>query len=66
VQNRFEVPPLFHVGLLLTLLTGPVSALSVELAWGSSRRCVHSYIHLGSNGVKALLNFASIGFLVGL
>jgi len=53
VQNHFEVPPLFHLGLLFTFVTGSVNWMAVCFAWlFVAARCVHSYIHLGSNDVS--------------
>ena len=46
-----------------------VSPLSVVLAWGFvAARCVHSYIHLGSNDVsrRFFIYFLSLLFLTGL
>ena len=53
VQNHFEVPPLFYFGLLFAFVTGSVNVVAVCLAWlFVAARCVHSYIHLGSNNVS--------------
>lgn len=53
VQNHFEVPPLFHLALLFTFAASAVNPVSVGLAWlFVATRCVHSYIHLGSNNVS--------------
>ena len=53
VQNHFEVPPLFYVVLLFLYVTGGVTPISVGLAWlYVALRCVHSFIHLGSNDVR--------------
>lgn len=53
VQNHFEVPPLFYAGVLFTFASGSVTTLSVVLAWlFVAARCVHSFIHLGSNNVS--------------
>jgi len=53
VQNHFEIPPLFYFGLLFTFVTGSVNVVAVCLAWlFVAARCVHSYIHLGSNNVS--------------
>jgi len=68
-QNHFEVPPLFHVGVLLSFASGSVSTLAVVFAWlFVVARCVHSYIHLGSNDVsRRFFTFgASLFFLAGL
>jgi hypothetical protein len=69
MQNHFEVPPLFYIAVLLLYMTGSVTPLAVALAWlyfGS--RCVHSFIHLGSNDVtQRFFAFAVSGLiLVGL
>jgi hypothetical protein len=69
VQNHFEVPPLFYAGVLFTLITGTVTGLSVALAWAFvAARCVHSFIHLGSNNVShRFFTYAvSMLFLAGL
>ena len=53
VQNHFEVPPLFYIAILFLYVTDHVTPVAVALAWlyfGS--RCVHSFIHLGSNNVS--------------
>lgn len=53
VQNHFEIPPLFYVVLLFTHVAGQVTAHAVGLAWlYFASRCLHSYIHLGSNNVS--------------
>ncbi len=53
VQNHFEVPPLFYIVLLFLLVTGSVTQVAVILAWlYFLSRCLHSYIHLGSNNVS--------------
>jgi hypothetical protein len=52
MQNHFEMPPLFYIAVIFLYVTGSVTPLAVVLAWlyfGS--RCVHSFIHLGSNNV---------------
>lgn len=53
VQNHFEVPPLFHIVVMATYVTGMVSTAAVVLAWMYFlARCIHSGIHLGSNNVS--------------
>lgn len=52
VQNHFEVPPLFHIGVLLSYATQSVSAAALGFAWlFVLARLLHAYIHLGSNNV---------------
>lgn len=52
VQNHFEVPPLFHIGVLLCYVTNSVTMVAVVAAWTFfGLRCVHSIIHLSSNNV---------------
>lgn len=53
VQNHFEVPPLFHLGVLFAFVSETVSPTGIVLAWSYfALRCVHTYIHLGSNNVS--------------
>ena len=69
VQNHFEVPPLFYIALLFLYVTGSVTPLAVALAWlYFASRCVHSFIHLGSNNVtRRFIAFAGSGLiLIGL
>jgi hypothetical protein len=69
VQNHFEVPPLFHVGVLMAFAAGAVSPASVAFAWSFvAIRCLHTYIHLGSNDVSVrFFTFgASLVALAGL
>lgn len=52
VQNHFEVPPLFHMAVLLIFVTNNVTNFAVICAWGYVvARCAHSYVHLSSNVV---------------
>lgn len=51
-HNHFETPPLFHIVILMTYVTGQVSALAVGLAWAFvALRLAHTLIHLSSNNV---------------
>lgn len=53
VQNHFEVPPLFYIGVLMTFVTGSVTQVSLWAAWlFVALRAVHSVIHLGYNNVS--------------
>ncbi len=52
VQNHFEVPPLFHLVVLMLYVTGQVSLLGLIIAWlYVALRCLHSYVHLVGNVV---------------
>jgi hypothetical protein len=66
VQNHFEVPPLFYVALLFLLATGSVTPVAVVLAWAYFlSRCLHSYIHLGSNDVsRRFLTYGASGLIL--
>jgi len=69
VQNHFEVPPLFYIAVLFLYVTAHVTPLAVALAWlYFASRCVHSFIHLGSNNVThRFIAFVVSGLiLVGL
>ncbi len=69
VQNHFEVPPLFHLVVLMIYVTGQVSTLSLVLAWlFVILRGLHSAMHLGRNVVtRRFASFiASSAVLAGL
>ncbi len=68
-QNHFEVPPLFYIGVLFVFVTDSVSSAAVSFAWlFVAMRCVHAYIHLGSNNVRHRFYafIISLIFLAGL
>lgn len=53
VQNHFEVPPLFYLGVLFCYVTGQVTELAVNAAWAFvGFRIIHAFIHLGPNNVS--------------
>ena len=53
VQNHFEVPPLFHIGIALLFVTDSASVLNLSAAWAFvALRAMHSWIHLGKNNVS--------------
>lgn len=53
VQNHFEVPPLFHIGVILIFVTGTVTDVNLAAAWlFVAFRVVHTIIHLSSNNVS--------------
>ncbi|WP_369601637.1 MAPEG family protein [Hahella sp. SMD15-11] len=61
VQNHFEIPPLFYIGVILTHITGNVSVAAIVLAWlFVAARFVHTFIHLTSNNVSR--RFFTFGF----
>lgn len=61
VQNHFEVPPLFHLGILLAFVTQTTGMLPLLFGWSYvAARCVHSLVHLGSNNVNR--RFMAFGF----
>lgn len=64
VQNHFEVPPLFHLAVFGTYLAGQVTAATVAAAWFFvASRCLHSWIHLGSNNVSQRFFSFGLGLL---
>ncbi len=65
-QNHFEVPPLFYIALLFLYVTGSVTPIAVALAWlYFASRCLHSFIHLGSNNVThRFIAFAGSGLIL--
>ena len=66
LQNHFEVPPLFYAVVLFLYVTGSVTPTAVALAWlYFASRCVHSFIHLGSNNVThRFIAFAGSGLIL--
>ena len=66
LQNHFEVPPLFYVAILFLYVTGSVTPAAIALAWlYFASRCVHSFIHLGSNNVThRFIAFAGSGLIL--
>ena len=66
LQNHFEVPPLFYAVVLFLYVTGSVTPTAVALAWlYFASRCVHSFIHLGSNNVThRVIAFAGSGLIL--
>jgi len=69
VQNHFEVPPIFYAAILFTYASDSVTVLSVACAWlFVLARCIHTYIHLGSNNVLARFRtfIASLVFLTAI
>jgi len=65
-QNHFEVPVLFYIVILFLYVTGSVTPLGVALAWlYFASRCVHAFIHLGSNNVThRFIAFAVSGLVL--
>lgn len=69
VQNHFEVPVLFHVGLLIAFVTQSSATALLVLAWGYvAARAVHTVIHVGSNNVthRFMAYATSVFLLIGL
>jgi hypothetical protein len=67
--NLFEAPTLFYAGCLAAMVTGVTGTAVVALAWGYvAARCVHTFVHLGSNRVRYRMRayFVSWIFLVAL
>jgi hypothetical protein len=63
-SNLFEVPVLFYVVAILFYLTGPVTGLSLGLAWlFFVSRVIHSLIHLGPNKITPRFVAFALGVL---
>jgi hypothetical protein len=63
--NLFELPTLFYAVCIMAHVTGQTGTLPVALAWAFvALRCVHSYIHLGSNVVVNRFRVFMLGVLV--
>jgi hypothetical protein len=51
--NLFEAPTLFYVACIAAMVTGQATALVIVLAWlYVALRCVHTWIHTGSNTLQ--------------
>ena len=55
--NLFETPVLFYVISILTYVLQFVDNITLVLAWGYViSRCIHAYVHLGSNTLRLRRN----------
>ena len=51
-SNLFEAPVLFYVACLAAMILNKTGVTVVALAWAYVlARCIHAYVHLGSNKV---------------
>ena len=65
VQNQFEIPPLFHIAVVLTLVTDSASLTSVALAWTFvAARLLHTVVHLSTNNVLHRFLVFGVGLVV--
>ncbi|OYX80292.1 MAG: hypothetical protein B7Y77_00780 [Bradyrhizobium sp. 35-63-5] len=63
--NQFQLPVLFYVLTVLTMITHHADYLFVVLAWGFViSRLVHAYVHTGSNHVRYRFNAFLIGAII--
>ena len=61
VQNHFEIPPLFYLGIIIGFITGSQSLSALVFAWlFVAARVVHTLIHLTANNVS--YRFFTFGF----
>lgn len=61
VQNHFEVPPLFYIGIIVCFITSSHSLTALVFAWlFVAARVVHTIIHLTANNVT--YRFFTFGF----
>ena len=65
-SNLFEMPVLFHVGLLMIYVTHQTTTWLVACAWlYVVLRYVHSFVHLGTNDVMTrVIVYFSSGFVL--
>lgn len=63
--NLFEVPTLFYMVAIFTVIHFHVNFFTLSLAWlYVIARCFHSYIHLTSNNVKTRMLFYSLSWVL--
>ena len=64
-DNQFQVPLLFLITLIVCQITAPESQLLFVLSWlFLLSRCVHSWIHLGTNNVLRRAQFYLVGWIL--
>ncbi|MFA6444542.1 MAG: MAPEG family protein, partial [Sterolibacterium sp.] len=65
IRNQFELPILFYVLTIVLWQLKETGALAQSLAWlFVASRCVHAYIHTGSNYVPARRKVFMFGCVV--
>lgn len=65
LANQFESPILFYVLCLALFALNKVSALTLGLAWlFFALRCVHVFVHIGSNHVPRSMKVFILGCAV--
>ena len=53
IQNHFEIPPLFYIGVIIAFITKNELIITAVFAWlFVGARVIHSIIHLGNNNVS--------------
>ena len=63
--NLYEAPTLFYAGTAIAFAAGGAGTLLVALGWAYvGMRCVHSFIHLGSNNVLWRFRAFALSWLV--
>ena len=68
-SNLFEAPTLFYAACLAAMVTGQASHAVLGFAWAYVlARCIHSFIHTGSNALYPRIGayFGSWVMLLGL
>lgn len=64
LANQFELPVLFHVGVLALFVTGGAGLAAVVVAWVFVlSRYAHAYIHVTSNRIRLRQPAFVVGFL---
>ena len=65
IDNQFQTPVLFYALCIALYLINSVSMVTLILAWGYAlSRCVHAYIHVGSNHVPHRLPIFLVGCIM--
>ena len=65
IANQFETPIMFYILAVLTFLIGLVDTFSLVIMWAYViSRCIHVYVHIGSNYVPTRMKVFALGLLL--
>lgn len=67
LKNQFELPMLFHAGVLAIFICNADNIITIVLAWiFVLSRYAHSYVHVTSNRLRYRRPLFMLGFLVNV
>lgn len=64
LENQYELPMIFFILNILTMILGFTDFIFIVLAWAFiASRFLHSYVHLTSNRIQIRMQFFTIGLV---